>query len=118
MGVMRDIPFGEKFGKLTILREVDSGKHANGKMKRMVEVVCDCGNVTSKGLTAVIVGQTKSCGTRKKDMPIKDVSGKKIGFLTVTDNFVRVEEGGANWKGKITEEAYQALYNYAVDIND
>ena len=98
MGVMRDIPFGEKFGKLTILREVDSGKHANGKMKRMVEVVCDCGNVTRKGLTAVIVGQTKSCGTCKKDMPIKDVSGKKIGFLTVTDNFVRVEEGGANWK--------------------
>lgn len=49
MGVMRDIPFGEKFGKLTILREVDAGKHANGK---------------------------------------------------------------------ITEEAYQALYNYTVDIND
>ena len=23
-----------------------------------------------------------------------------------------------NWKGKITEEAYQALYNYTVDIND
>ena len=98
MGVMRDIPFGEKFGKLTILREVDSGKHANGKTKRMVEVQCDCGNICTKFLTYVKIGHTKTCGKCKQDRPIKDVSGKKIGFLTVTDTFVRVEEGGANWK--------------------
>ena len=98
MGVMKELPLGEKFGKLTILREVEPGKHKTGKMKRMVEVRCDCGSICTKVLMDVKVGQTKTCGMCKKDMPIKDISGKKIGFLTVTDNFVRVEEGGANWK--------------------
>lgn len=32
MGIMRDIPLEEKFGKLKIIREVDPEYHANGKI--------------------------------------------------------------------------------------
>lgn len=98
MGIMRDIPFGDTFGKLKILREVESEKHKDGKMKRMVEVSCSCGETVIKSLINVTTGQTKSCGFCKKEMPIKDISGKKIGFLEVTGEYVRVDEGGANWK--------------------
>lgn len=98
MGIMRDIPFGEKFGKLKILREVVAEKHSDGKMKRMVEVQCDCGGTSVKSLINVTSGQTKSCGKCKTDRPIKDVSGLKIGFLTVTGEYKRLEDGGANWK--------------------
>lgn len=98
MGIVKEIPFGEKFGKLTILREVDPEYHSNGKMKRMVEVQCDCGEKAVKFLTYVKIGHTKSCGNCKKEMPIKNISGKKIGFLTVSEDYVRVEDGGANWK--------------------
>lgn len=98
MGIMRDIPFGEKFGKLKILREVAAEKHSSGKMKRMVEVECDCGETCAKSLINVTSGQTKSCGECKIDRPIKDISGLKIGFLTVSDEYKRLEDGGANWK--------------------
>lgn len=98
MGIMRDIPLGEKFGKLKIIREVDPEYHANGKMKRMVEVLCDCGETSTKFLTYVTIGHTKSCGKCRKEMPIKDISGKKIGFLQVTKEYARVAEGGADWK--------------------
>jgi len=48
---------GEKFGRLTILREVDrKGKY------RMVECQCDCGRLSVKRLGHLTAGATRSCG--------------------------------------------------------
>jgi hypothetical protein len=52
-------------------------------MKRLVEVVCDCGQTVIKSLTDVKAGQQKSCGICPKEMPYLDLVGKKTGKLTV-----------------------------------
>ena len=38
MGVILPAPIGEKFGKLTVIKEVEHTYHPNGKMKRWIEV--------------------------------------------------------------------------------
>ena len=52
---------GEKFGKLTVLKEEKSIDH-NGYKKRMVLCVCDCGNKKSVRLEYLRKQHTKSCG--------------------------------------------------------
>lgn len=86
MGVLSGLPLDEKFGKLQIVREVEPTQHPNGKMKRLVEVVCDCGgDITIKSLTDVKSGKTKSCGLCPKDKPTVDLTGKRTGKLTVIE---------------------------------
>lgn len=84
MGVLSELPLDKKFGKLQIVREVEPDKRANGKMKRLVEVSCECGGeLTIKALTDVKSGKTKTCGKCPKDRPTVDLTGKRTGKLTV-----------------------------------
>lgn len=96
MGVLSGLPLERKFGKLRIVKEVEPGQHPNGKMKRLVEVVCDCGQTVVKSLMDVKTGQQKSCGLCRKELPVKDISGKKVYRLTVLDSFTR-KDGNVYW---------------------
>ena len=53
---------GERFGKLTILRELESIRDNSGSLRRVVEVRCDCGNVSEKKLKYLKSGETTTCG--------------------------------------------------------
>lgn len=66
---------GEKFGKLTVIRETDD-KDNQGRY--LYECKCDCGNMTKKNKTCLKLGRTKSCGHCNEPKP-----GEKIGKLTV-----------------------------------
>lgn len=75
---IRDLT-GQVFGKLTVVSFAGS----NGR-KAMWSCKCECGNektVTGNNLTS---GNTKSCGCYE-GKPIKDLSGKVFGKLTVVN---------------------------------
>jgi hypothetical protein len=67
MGVLynkKDISkiIGIKFGKLTLIKEVNSSFKPSGQRKRMVLCKCDCGNENVIQLYSITSGNTKSCG--------------------------------------------------------
>src|SRR5690242_163281 len=52
---------GDKYGKLTIIREVRKVA-AGGKSERAVRCRCDCGNELTTALRSVVSGDARSCG--------------------------------------------------------
>ncbi|XCP84627.1 transcriptional regulator [Roseburia hominis] len=68
---------GKRFGKLVVQ------KYA-GKWKGLHhwQCICDCGNETIAGQTALQSGKTKSCGCLGNP-PAKDILGRQFGDLTV-----------------------------------
>ena len=59
---------GQRFGVLTVLREIDhgpAGKNGNRRLRYMAECVCDCGNTTEAVISALYSGARTSCGCRK-----------------------------------------------------
>ena len=53
---------GMRFGRLTIIEEVEPYISPGGQSKRKVKVRCDCGNVVESMLPQLVTGKTKSCG--------------------------------------------------------
>ena len=78
---------GKKFGELTILEISDPIKELNSR--RISTCLCSCGRKVKSNFSAVINGQTKTCGncsrgvrsTRNKDCSY--LIGKTIGELTI-----------------------------------
>lgn len=78
---------GDKYGRLTVIKEVDRDKRNN----RMWLCKCDCGNdviANQKGLRS---GNKKSCGCLRREQGQQwglnigeDLTGRKFGYLTVT----------------------------------
>jgi len=52
---------GEKYGKLTVIREVRKAG-ADGQSYRAVLCQCDCGNELTPAIRSLISGDTRSCG--------------------------------------------------------
>lgn len=84
MGILAELPIGARYGKLVIVKELPHGHHLNGKMKRIVELLCDCGNIKSACITDVkAYKDTASCGKCYTPKPIEDLTGTVSGKLTV-----------------------------------
>ena len=73
---------GKKFGKLTVIEHVGSGRW---------KCVCECGNETVVNGNKLITGNTKSCGCLNAG-PLEDLTGQRFGMLTVIDY-----AGGGRW---------------------
>lgn len=56
---------GKKYGMMTITGDAPSHISPRGKKKRMVSVICDCGNKLSVQLTNLKNGNSYSCGCEK-----------------------------------------------------
>lgn len=61
----RTIKIGDKFGKLTVLREVGLRPYTEGHSRMWYECLCDCGNICEKSGNRLKSGITKSCGCLK-----------------------------------------------------
>lgn len=93
MGILKDTPIGEKFGLLTIQKELPSERYSNGQIKRLVLCKCECGNEVIAPLKSVKSGRTKSCGCLLKEYQssphpqrmIKIESGERYGKLTIIE---------------------------------
>lgn len=71
---------GEKHGRLTILEPF--GRNASGK--QLWRCLCECGNEKITDTTALITGDTTSCGCAKLFRDVKeDLVGKKFNRWTV-----------------------------------
>ena len=70
---------GMKINHLTIKEEVDK-QNVNGKNRRMIECLCDCGNIKIYPLIQVMTNQMKTCGCRRSLF-----SGDKNNYLEILE---------------------------------
>ena len=79
---------GKRFGMLTVVEMIDNYKDGSKRWR----CKCDCGKETKTRASALIRGNSQSCGCRNHTpemrrangkMAIKDLKGKKFGRLTV-----------------------------------
>lgn len=61
---------GLKFGRLTVIKEVEKPKHLKSK-KTFWLVRCECGNENIVVRTALTCGNSKSCGCLQKELRTK-----------------------------------------------
>lgn len=62
---------GEKYGRLTVIKFVESKKEPSGGYVRYYQCLCDCGNKTIVRGRALRNGNTKSCGCLRKERTTK-----------------------------------------------
>jgi hypothetical protein len=63
-----DIKKGEKFGKLTILKEIEKYISPKGHPQRIFLCECECGNIKQIALGHLRKGITQSCGCFHKEL--------------------------------------------------
>lgn len=83
LSVKFNIQGGEKFNRLTILREVEPEiQYAKGKPTKLrkVECLCDCGNKTIARLVMVRNGDTQSCGCVKQEQDKENLGNSTHGL--------------------------------------
>ena len=75
---------GQKFGRLTVVRRVESHISPSGQHRTMWECKCDCGNTTIASSSDLKEGNIKSCGCLQRDnRNIENLIGIKYGKLLV-----------------------------------
>jgi hypothetical protein len=77
MGKMLQINNGDKFYRLTVLRELSRINQPSGQSPRRFEFLCDCGNVIESGLHWVRNGNVKSCGCYATEVRKSSVAREK-----------------------------------------
>jgi hypothetical protein len=76
-GKKLEIKSGDKYGRLTIVKEVKQHITPSGQIKRKFNCVCECGNIIDTQLNGLIAGNTISCGCyrRKKIIEVSTTHG-------------------------------------------
>jgi hypothetical protein len=68
MGKKIQINSGDKYGRLTIVKEIEPYVEPNGRKRRRFNCVCDCGNEKNIVLPSLTRGLTNSCGCYNKEI--------------------------------------------------
>ena len=113
---------GQRFGRLTVIKEVEKYISPQGNAFTQWLCVCDCGNetvVTTRNLTS---GYTKSCGCLHKDVMTEkfqdDLTGMKFNSLTVikrTDDYIQPNgRKRSKWLCKCDCGNYTEVYSEAL----
>lgn len=71
MSEPKPVEVGSKYNRLTILKEVDRYVQPNGRTRRMVDVVCECGVCLSVMLENLYSNYSQSCGCIGKEKTFK-----------------------------------------------
>ena len=95
---------GQRFGRLTVLRKIESRKSPCGQTKVMWECRCDCGNITQSTSVDLKRYKIPSCGCAMKEVRkstrMIDLVGQRFGRLVVTERVENSKDGQAKWKCK------------------
>jgi len=76
------INIGDKFWRLTVLKELPPIKKKSKGVDRIFEMMCDCGKVKNYYLSNFKSGHTKSCGCLNSEMVIhRNITEKRYGGL-------------------------------------
>lgn len=62
---------GQRFGRLTVLSDLESHRQPNGDIRRRGQCRCDCGATVSIPYHALTAGTIKSCGCLKSELASK-----------------------------------------------
>lgn len=63
----KTIKIGDKFGKLTVIKEAGLKPYSQGRNRMWYLCQCECGNIIEKMGNNLLQGQTKSCGCLKSE---------------------------------------------------
>jgi hypothetical protein len=91
------VPEGTKFGKLKVIKEVETLRHNNINY-RQFELICECGNICIKKLSNLRARDTNSCGCDQYKGNPKDITGKKINNLTAIKRLEKSSNGDFYWE--------------------
>lgn len=67
----RFITPGTRFGRLVIIREVDSHRTPDGTVCRIFECRCDCGEIRAVRMRDLVSGRTQACGCLQRERTMK-----------------------------------------------
>lgn len=87
---------GQRFGKLVAIRPL----YSNEKQSMVWECKCDCGNTHNVGVSALLSGNTQSCGCKGAETlrnNLEDLTGKRFGKLTVIE-YAYSKNDARHWK--------------------
>ena len=94
-----NVEIGSRYGRLTVINEIEPHISPNGTKRRMVYCQCDCGNKADVRIDQLISGNTQSCGClryekakeaacKQKKYNTYDLSGEYgIGYTEKGDEF-------------------------------
>lgn len=115
---------GQKFGRLTVIKQVDSIREPSGQLRSAWECLCDCGNTVIVKTLNLKAGDTLSCGCYNKDKlkeKRKDLTNQRFGKLTVLEidedymnNFRKANDTHAYWKCKCDCGNYKTISSYCL----
>jgi hypothetical protein len=66
-----EIKLGDKYSRLTIVKEIEPYILSSGKTKRKFQCLCECGNIKDIILESLRSKKTISCGCLQKEMAVK-----------------------------------------------
>lgn len=67
MGKRIQVKAGDRYGRLTVIKEVEPSRDAGGNLRRRVLCRCDCGRSAVPTLTNLRHGNVSSCGCRQRE---------------------------------------------------
>lgn len=85
MGKRIEIKEGQRFGRLTVIKEVKQQYYINSKPRRVFLMKCDCGNQKEISLTNFKNHNVKSCGCYQKDLMKKHKRSQTHGHSSNID---------------------------------
>jgi hypothetical protein len=65
-----EVKSGDRYGRLIVIKEVESHIQPNGKIRRKFKCLCDCGNNVTTQLVSLRSNRTKSCGCLQKEVAV------------------------------------------------
>ena len=110
-----EIKSGDRYGRLTVIEEVEPYIRPSGSKERRFKCRCDCGNVKIVLLSSLRSGRTSSCGCYARQMASKsnsktneyDLSGEiGIGYTSKGEQFL------------FDKESYELIKDYCWYINN
>lgn len=93
-GPRREDLTGRRFGRLCVIRY----DHTNTHGVSYWNCLCDCGNTKIASRANLIRGDTTSCGCKRHEYKIEDLSGRRFGRLTALSYVYRSDIGHVYWR--------------------
>lgn len=90
-----DIPVGDRFGKLVVIRKLpDKLYNEDGYACQ-----CDCGEPTKATRSHLVSGRKKSCGCLRRKSPVNtiDLTGQRFGKLVALERAGKTKRDNALW---------------------
>ena len=107
-----EIKSGEKFGRLTVIEEVQPYIYSSGYKERRVKCRCDCGNTTIVILKSLRSGKTSSCGCYARQRTSEVKSKTKNNKYDLSDNKVGVGYTSKGERFLFDKEDFDIIKNY------